>query len=543
MSRPRKLIFLILLVPALARADSDPGPREWKPFHYRFRILLSDSTNRIQAIAGVDFKLLGRGVREISLDLDGLDTATGKGMVVHSVRLGEKELSFFQARERLTIRLDRLHPKGDSIRVEISYSGIPSDGLIISRNKFGDRTFFGDNWPDRAHDWLPVLDHPSRKATVDFEVEAPSTYRVVSNGRLESILRGDSGRTITRWKESVPISTKLMVIGVARFSVQYLPDAYGVPVETWVYPRDSLKGDYDFAVAGKVLNLYQKYLGPFPFEKCANVESTTRYGGMENASCIFYTEKEVTGKRANQATIAHEIAHQWFGDDVSEADWSQIWLSEGFAEFFEDFYTGSVFGKDSLAQILSRQKKMVFAYDRKEHAPLVDPSITRLNDLLNVNSYQKGALVLRMLEHRLGEKDFWDGLRLYHEKYRHGNAWTKDFRHCMEQESHKNLKRFFRQWVHVSGYPVLSWTWKTGKGGHRFDLSIHQMQAGPVFRIDPDLILYYGHQDTIVRRLDIRSRATRRGWSIPAEPDSVKLDPDQWILMDQKFQATGSRPR
>ncbi|HUX84008.1 MAG TPA: hypothetical protein VMV20_02160, partial [Chitinophagaceae bacterium] len=253
MANTPKLVFLILLAPVISRADHYPRPRGWKPLHYNFHINLSDSTNRIRGVAGVGFRILSHGVGQISLDLQALDPLTGKGMVVRSVQSGGKDLSFFQGKEVLIIRLDHKPRRGDSLGVEIAYSGIPSDGLIISRNKFGDRTFFGDNWPDRAHDWLPVVDHPSQKATVDFMVSAPSVYRVVSNGRLEGIVAGDPGMLVTHWKESVPIPTKLMVIGVARFSVIFAGEADGVPVETWVYPQDSVKGEYDFGIARKIL--------------------------------------------------------------------------------------------------------------------------------------------------------------------------------------------------------------------------------------------------------------------------------------------------
>ena len=112
--------------------------------------------------------------------------------------------------------------KDEIKKFTINYSGIPSDGLIISKNKYGDRTFFGDNWPNRAHYWLPTIDHPYDKATCDFIITAPSEYKVIANGSL--IEESDIGNNfrLTHWKESVPIPTKVMVIGAAKFAVQYL---------------------------------------------------------------------------------------------------------------------------------------------------------------------------------------------------------------------------------------------------------------------------------------------------------------------------------
>ena len=130
----------------------------------------------------------------------------------------------------------------DTAEVIINYRGIPADGLIISKNKFGKRTFFSDNWPNRAHNWIPCNDNPADKATVEFLVVAPSHYQVISNGiQIEESSFGDNNKE-THWKEDVPLPTKVMAIGAADFAVNYVGDVNCIPVSSWVFPEDRNDG-------------------------------------------------------------------------------------------------------------------------------------------------------------------------------------------------------------------------------------------------------------------------------------------------------------
>src|SRR5690606_37201773 len=226
--------------------------------------------------------------------LDGnLDVPAG-GMAGGSAA---SDLQFTHKGDELTITLpgDGGATSGNRYAIEVAYSGEPADGLILSKNKHGGRTLFGDNWPNRARHWLPTVDHPSDKATVEFIVEAPDHYQVVSTGARveESDIEGDRRRTHTR--SEVPIATKVMVIGVARFAVDHVREVNGIPGSSWVYPQDRDAGFSDDARAAAILDYFDSHIGPYPYLKLANVQSKTRYGGMENAGNIFYSEGSVTG--------------------------------------------------------------------------------------------------------------------------------------------------------------------------------------------------------------------------------------------------------
>jgi len=200
---------------------------------------------------------------------------------------------------------------------------------VFSKNKFAQRTIFADNWPNRARNWLPCLDHLSDKASVDFKVTAPEHYKVISNGIWveESALSGH--KKFTHWKETLALTTKVMVIGLADFAVNYAGTVDCIPVSSWVFPKDRKNGFYDYEQALEILALFLKNVGHYACQKLANVEAITIFGGMENASAIFYYEQSITGKHTrSEELIAHEIAHQWFGNSVTEADWPHVCVVE-----------------------------------------------------------------------------------------------------------------------------------------------------------------------------------------------------------------------
>ena len=307
--------------------------------HYEFALKLSESTDSITGRASLDLRILEK-TDSVILDLRGINNQ-GKGMSVTAVSTGGKALSWKQGSNKLFIDPGNSVKVNDTVEIIIEYKGIPADGLIISRNKFGDRTFFADHWPDRAHNYLPCIDHPYDKATVDFVITAPEQYNVVANGIMTEQSSLSGHLKLTHWSEQVPIPVKVMTFGAARFAVKLAGQAGKVPVWTWVFPQNRTEGFYDYGIALKPLEFYIRLIGEYPFEKLANVQSKTIYGGLENAGAIFYYENSVTGLGKAEKLIAHEIAHQWFGDCVTEEDWYHIWLSEGFATYLTSMYVES----------------------------------------------------------------------------------------------------------------------------------------------------------------------------------------------------------
>ncbi len=523
-------LMVCLCTPAAAQT-AIPRLGQLDVQHYAFQLELSDKTDQVTASATVRIKFL-QPLSSFTLDLV-KQGADGKGMNVLSVRESENQVKFNHEGESLTISPEPAVQAGQERTFLILYQGIPADGLIIDRNKYGERTFFGDNWPDRAHHWLPCVDHPSDKAAVDFIVTAPDHYQVVANGiQLEETNLGDETK-LTHWRETVPLPMKVAVIGAARFGVQYAGEVNGVPVTSWVYRQDREAGYYDYSLAVGVLEFFTSYIGPYPYRKLANVQSKTRYGGMENASNIFYYENSVDGQRSEEDLIAHEVAHQWFGNSASEQNWHHIWLSEGFATYGADLYMEHKYGREKMAERLQTERQQVVAYSSRRMAPIVDTTVTNWNALLNPNSYQKGAWVLHMLRRKVGEQAFWNGLRQYYALFRGGNALTADFQRTMEAVSRQDLSAFFQQWIYRQGQPRLQVEWEKPRR-KRLRFKINQLQEGPAYHFPLDIRAISADGATSrTWTVEVKEKITEVTVKCKFEPGQVILDPDTWLLFSK----------
>src|SRR5580704_17677193 len=306
------LVFAALFCVAPAVADNYPRQPAIDILHYIFRVTLSDQNDEIAGETTVSVRFVKDGVASFRLDL--ASAANGKGMTVSEVTSAGAAAQFTHQNGRLTIALAAAPKAGELREYTVKYRGIPADGLKFPKNKFGDHTCFSVNWPDKAHEWLPTVDHPYDKATSEFIVTAPARYQVVANGLLQEEIDLGDGRRRTHWKQSVPIATWLNNIGVAQFSSRHFGMAAGVPLQTWVYHQDHDAGITTFEKPTRqAIEFYNDSIGPYPYEKLAAVESAGNGGGMEHASEIFYGESSVNGQPAFRL-VAHETAHQWFGD-------------------------------------------------------------------------------------------------------------------------------------------------------------------------------------------------------------------------------------
>lgn len=496
--------------------------------NYNLSIEVNDTTNSIEASMEVQLKFK-KNTTKFSFDFVEKDTLTGKGMIISELFQNKEKINFKHLNNELIIYPDTVY--ADSIfKYTIKYSGIPKDGLIISSNLYGDRTFFGDNWPNRAQNWFPCVDHPSDKATIEYTIKAPNYYQVIANGLEVEETNLTNNLKLYKYKSYVPLPTKVMVIGIAKFAVQNIGETHNIPVSTWVYPQTKNEGFYDFSTAKEILNFFIENVGEYPFEKLANVQSKTRFGGMENAGNIFYFEKSVTGKREHEDLIAHEIAHQWFGNSATEANWPHIWLSEGFATYFTNLYIQKAKGEAAFQQRLSNEKEKVIAYSKEQQIPIIDYVSTNLMSLLNPNSYQKGSWFLRMLHLKLGNEKFWKGIQLYYNTYKFKNATTDDFRNCMEKVSNRNLEEFFHEWLGQAGHPILKTSWIYHQKKVR--LIIEQSQEHN-FKFPLDIQLIYKDGTSEIKTIQVTNKFAPHGIPTKGEVINVKLDPNNHLLFEQ----------
>ncbi|HVX49308.1 MAG TPA: M1 family metallopeptidase [Chitinophagaceae bacterium] len=497
--------------------------------HYSFSLNLNDSNNIIQGDAAVTVKFL-QEQNELQLDLRGR-TPDDSGMLVTAVKEAGQPLAFRQDAHHLFITVAA--KAGETRSVTISYNGIPTDGLVISTNRYHHRTFFGDNWPNRAHNWLPCKDHLSDKATVEFIVTAPEHYQVVSNGVQTELTNLPGHRRLTHWVSDAQLPTKVMVIGMADFAVNYVGNVDNIPVYSWVYPEDRDSGFATYAMAKNILPFYISHVGPYAYKKLANVQSKTIFGGMENASAIFYYEKSVSDP-GSEALLAHEIAHQWFGDNATEKNWQHLWLSEGFATYMTNLYHEEKYGRDSFNRRMETDRKIVIAFSKKHNTPVVDTSYgNNIMQLLNANSYQKGGWVLHMLRRRLGDTVFWRCIRAYYAQYAGKNASTANLEKVFETVSGQNLTAFFQQWLYASGQPTLAITWRYDNVKKQVAVTVQQQQTF-LFDIPLEVAVTGGNGMLAQKALSIKNRQTTV--TIPCKQVPAQLIPDPNV--NQLFEAT-----
>ncbi len=524
------------IVAAAALADTYPRQPQVDALHYAFQLTLNDENDELTGDATITLRFISPGVTEVALDLASAGNgANSKGMTVIEVTAGGAPVQFKHQADRLTLMLAPSPKAGDQRQFTVRYRGVPANGLRMLKNKFGERVFFSENWPNNARQWLPMIDHPYDKATSEFIIIAPVKYQVVANGLLQEETDLGNGQRLTHWKQSVPIASWLNAIGVAQFSVHHDGLVKGVPHQTWVYHQERTIGPAWFETRSRqAMEFFSERIGPYSYEKLANVEAAGFGGGTEHASAIFYGEKSII-ERPDTGLIAHEIAHQWFGNSVTEKDWDEVWLSEGFATYFTLLVAEHYEGRDAFVAGLKRSRDGVFALEKQlPDVAVLHNNLADMKKVLNRIIYQKGGWTLHMLRYQMGTGKFWAGIRDYYQRYRNGSATTADFRRVMEEHSGLELSGFFQQWLARAGSPVVEGGWRYDSATKRVVIELTQKQAGEAYRLPLEIgVTIDGTQK--FEKIEFTQKQQRFEFAADKEPTTVTLDPNTWMLIDARF--------
>ena len=530
------LILLALLQaqsPLAARADTIHPVHD--ALHYDITLVPSDTGNHVLVEVQTTWRL--RSAAPVEMELD---SAMRVVRVLVDGKPNTRLSRTLYARSEGEVEVPHEKAAGDTLTTRVRYHGQVRDGLIIGANQYGARTIFADNWPDRAHLWLASQDLPSDKATVAFHVQASVNDQVIANGVLEKIDTLAYGHVVWHYRMDRPIPVYTMVVGIGRLARTPLPDGgcqqNCIPVTVWTYPEDSAYAVNDpFRRAAEIVRYYSDLVGPFPYGSLAHVESSTRFGGMENSTAIFYDEKRYRERNLGEPVVAHETAHQWFGDAVTEGDWHHLWLSEGFATYLAALWRAHADGDSAFRAGMRRMADEVFE-SKEVGQPILDTTATDLLGLLNSNNYQKGAWVLHQLRGLVGDSAFFSGLRRYYSTFRDSTAVSADFARIMSEAAGRDLDWYFRQALAQPGYPVLDLKWTHKKKKLTFDITQTQPAEWGDFQI-PSLILLV---DDIPVRLHVQGRQTRQiVEGISHKPKRIEVDPKGWWLM--KTTVNGAR--
>ena len=525
-------LLLAIQDPLAVRADTLHPVHD--ALHYSISLVIPDSGAVIQGETETTWRITSP--EPIRLQLD---TAL---KVSRAAWAGERRLVRGEwRRQGEMIEFPHARAQGDTVTTRVAYQGHVRDGLIIGRNPYGARTAFADNWPDRAHHWFPAQDHPSDKATATFDVEVPRGWRVIANGTLERADTLRSGRSRWRYRLRQPVPVYNMVIGAGPLTVTRVPDrncaARCAPVTVWSYPEDSAYAvTGPFRRAGEILQYFATLVGPFPYPSLAHVESSTIFGGAENAGAIFYGDRLYRDRRLSEQVVAHETAHQWFGDAVTESDWHHLWLSEGFATYFAALWRGHIAGDSALRRTMAEAAASVFEVrdtsgprpNPVTDRPILDSAATDLMGLLNTNNYPRGAWVLHQLRGLVGDSAFFRGIRAYYARYRDGNALSSDFAAAMSAAAGRDLGWYFAQALRQPGYPVLDVRWSYGTGGLQIVIRQVQKAEWGLYTMPSLELVVDGRRE----QANVSGRETRLFLPAYAHPPaSIEVDPHHWWLM------------
>ena len=517
-------------------AGQAPAPLQAPPQvvdvqHYTLALTVTPSTKRVDGSVRIQAQVLAASLPTLTIDLY-------DNMAITSILHAGSPLAYTRGGNQVQITLDHTYAAGETIDITIAYGGSPQavnfGGYAFSFKTHGataapiDSSLSEDVF---APAWWPCIDRPDDKAIADMDVTVPGTLVAVSNGKQTGITFNADGSRTYHWRSAYPISNYLVSLAISNYTTWtdfYTPVTGGpvMPVQHWVYPELETAAREDLNVTVPMLTFYSSLFGEYPFvaEKYGHALFPFP-GGMEHQTCTSYGAGLIQGDHHYDFVVAHEMAHQWFGDAVGPAEWPEIWLNEGFATYSEALWQEHLGGPDAYHLYMSSLDSRPFT------CPVYDP-LPECSDLFDHTVYDKGAWVLHMLRHVIGDTAFFQGLRDYYSGYRYASATTPILRGVMEGESGQSLQAFFDRWVFQMGEPSYRFGWLAAPtpAGWVTHLRIDQLQASAPFDMPVDVrVDWPGGTETFV----VRDSAAGQDIAlppVPAAPNMVTFDPDEWIL-------------
>ena len=547
LGRLLRVVFLLCLTVFCVSAQRrERVVDDWRPLHYDVNLSFDDQLSQLAA-ARTDIKVevLAPSIERIDLDFGDLP--------VDSVLVAGTAAKFERAAERLNVLLQTAAKRGNQLDITVNYHGRPKDGLVFAKDADGKPSATGDNWPNRVHYWIPSLDHPSAKATVSFNIAAPQRFQVTANGEFIRLI----GNAVSHWtyNEAKPIPPYCMIVAVNEGAIINSPDKDVTNLLYNVPQRDAEYAPKGFSPAAPALTFYSQTVAPYPYKKLALIIGATQFGGMENSGAIVFPSNVFGGRSTEvsaplgrstaisrrfgipsriESVVAHEIAHQWFGDSVTESTWADLWLSEGFATYFAGLFIEKYDGEDAFRSYMHDAAQRYFNFEKQASFPIHDTATPKLMSLLNPNNYEKGAWVLHMLRTELGDEAFFKGLRDYYNAHKEANATTEDLRSALENASGKDLKVFFARWVYGSGHPVYRLEkagFAAASGQSTSSITLRQVQAGDAF-LDPVTIEITTSDGKKLRQIITPTSKVASAQLESSPVRDVQIDPDDNLLKE-----------
>ncbi len=462
---------------------------------------------------------------KVSLDLVGL--------LVDSCRVNSAPAVFTTTADKLTVTLDKKYNSNQTFNLDVFYHGIPQAGIYFTTNQYNQPVYYTFTEPEKSRFWFPCHDIPSDKALAEIKCTVTSGLEVVSNGELLGVTANPNNTVTYHWRENYPIATYLISLAVADYAhindQAELPSTT-LPINYSVYPQDSANALIDFVQTPDIVSYFSQVFGGYPFdsEKLAIAQAGLS-GAMEHQTCVSWG-LPIQGGSGYEWIIAHEVAHHWWGNMVTCADFGNIWLNEGFATYCEALWKEEIYDPSRFSGHMIGLEWLVINDSLGSTSyPIYNPP----SQYLFGNAvYRKGAWTLHMLRYLMGDQKFYQGLKSYGQAYAYGSANTEQFKDKMEQAYGKDLDWFFQQWVYQPGFPRYNWSWAFTrlKDKYYVDINVTQTQSGSVIYSMPiQFQLTNTSMDTVLVFTN-GSRVQNLSFNWKELPTKMEFDRDNWIL-------------
>lgn len=517
--------------------------RDFDAIHYRLKLDVDIDGKQLTGQNTVTLTPLRSNLNTVTLDAVSLlvtDVLDSKGF----------PLSYTQGEDKLHINLSRTYSNPDTVTFTVKYKLEEQ----VAGLKFIDKTetnpfqVSSDCWPNKARQWIPCYDYPHDKVTQEMIVTVDNAYKVLSNGKLLSITEDqESGKHTYHWKQSKPHSTYLINLSIADYTV--IEDSLGtLPVNYWVYKRHEQDAKRSFAKTPYMIDFFNTLYGyEYPWEKYDQVVSAHQGGGAEATSASLLGEGAVTTIQEEldfsfEGIIAHEIAHQWWGDLITLRSWEHSWMNESFATYSDYLYKRYDWGEDEAAFDLLKKKN---AYLREAHnrymRPIVFNQYEHPGDNFDSHAYPKGANVLHMLRFVLGDDTFFRVIGEFLHRHEFQAVSTQDFIQCTKDVSGLNMDLFFEQYLFHPGHAVFEVTKNWNESTKILSLEIKQTQDKwenvPIYTIPVNIGFYHTDGKT-VEKVSLKEKIEKFEFKLDAEPLMVRFDEGNHLLKEWTFLKT-----
>jgi aminopeptidase N len=514
--------------------------RDVQMLHLALDLTPDFSRRTIQGAATLRFKPLVNPVAEIKLDAVELS--------VDSVTSSEAIEAWQSTTDKLVITFAAQIPPDKEASVTVLYHAEPTRGIYFRTPEMGykpgDTHLFSQGEEIESRHWYPCFDSPNEKFTSEVTCRVPDGMTVISNGRLVSQDRDPAtGLTAFHWSQEQPHANYLISLIAGYF--KSLKDKHNeVDLGFFTPPSEFNEASNSFRDTRDIMAFYEQEIGlPYPWPKyCQTCVNDFVAGGMENTSATTLTDSTLFSAateniRDSDGLIAHEMAHQWFGDLVTCKDWASIWLNEGFATYYQVLYDGHKNGHDSMLLSLYNNARTVFGVTDDKN-PIVRRDYDDPGDMFNYLAYPKGAWVLHMLRSQLGPDLYRRCIKTYLERHRYGNVTSEDLRSVIEELSGRSFDQFFNQWLYHAHYPELQADYAWDEKSKLAKLTLRQTQTlgDKVLLFNTPLtIRFKGKFGSVDRAVELRTQSEDFYFPLDSAPDIVRLDPEYTLLAKITF--------